>query len=282
MVDKVALGASMRANLLSLQKTNSLLDVSQLRLSTGRKVNSALDDPRAFFTAQGLTNRATDLSRLLDGMGQSIQTVKAADDGVSAMTKLMEQADSIVTQAKEHLNSGGDTTTGMTAFEKDFDALMVQMQAIITDANYRGINLLGADKLVTQFNENSGSSGNTLEIDGLGFTTDLGGITWSTAATDWSGYNLTTLESRASEISASLTKLRDFGASLANGLSIIQTREDFTKSLIQRLEEGADKLTLADPNEEGAKMLALQTRMQLGVNSLSLAAQAQQSVLQMF
>ena len=85
MVDKVALGASMRANLLSLQKTNSLLDTSQLRLSTGRKVNSALDDPRSFFTAQGLTNRAGDLSRLLDGMGQSIQTV-------IAIGKVAEQA----------------------------------------------------------------------------------------------------------------------------------------------------------------------------------------------
>jgi flagellin-like hook-associated protein FlgL len=281
MVDKVALGASMRANLLSLQKTNSLLDTSQLRLSTGRKVNSALDDPRSFFSAQGLTNRATDLGRLLDGMGQSIQTVKAADDGVSAMTKLMEQADSIVTQAKEHLNSGGTGTDAeMTAFEKDFDAIMVQMEGVLEDANYRGINLLTDDKLVTQFNEDNS---NTFEIAGADFGTgtDLG-VTWSSVTTDWTAYDLTSLESRASEISDALTKLRNFSASLANGLSIIQTREDFTKSLITRLEEGADKLTLADPNEEGAKMLALQTRMQLGVNSLSLAAQAQQSVLQMF
>jgi flagellin-like hook-associated protein FlgL len=122
----------MRNNLLSLQKTNSLLETSQLRLSTGLKVNSALDDARSFFTAQGLNNRATDLGRLVDGMGQSVQTVKAADTGVTAMTKLMEQADSIVTQAKEHLNSGGAATDAeIAAFEKDFDALMSQMEGVL-------------------------------------------------------------------------------------------------------------------------------------------------------
>ena len=281
MVDKVALGASMRANLLSLQKTNSLLDTAQLRLSTGRKVNSALDDPRSFFTAQGLTNRASDLSRLLDGMGQSIQTVKAADDGVTAMTRLMEQADSIVTQAKEHLNSGGAATDSeIASMEKDFDTIMGQLEAVLEDANYRGINLLTDDKLITQFNEDNS---NTFELSGAGFGTGTElGITWGSATTDWTNADLTAFESRATEISDALTKLRNFSSSLANGLSIIQTREDFTKSLVERLEEGADKLTLADPNEEGAKMLALQTRMQLGVNSLSLAAQSQQSVLQMF
>jgi flagellin-like hook-associated protein FlgL len=79
-----------------------------------------------------------------------------------------------------------------------------------------------------------------------------------------------------------LVTVREFSASLATDLAIIQTRQDFTKETINTLEEGADKLTLADPNEEGAKMLALQTRLQLGVTSLSLASQSQQSVLSLF
>ncbi|HRW61107.1 Flagellin [Candidatus Defluviicoccus seviourii] len=279
-MSSVALSSSMRNNLLSLQKTNSLLETSQLRLSTGLKVNSALDDARSFFTAQGLNNRATDLGRLVDGMGQSVQTVKAADTGVTAMTKLMEQADSIVTQAKEHLNSGGAATDAeIAAFEKDFDALMVQMEGVMEDANYRGINLLTSDKLVTQFNEDNS---NTFEIAGAGFGTGTGlGVTWSSATTDWTNADLTSFESRATEISDALTKLRNFSSSLSNGLSIIETRDDFTKSMIEQLQEGADKLTLADPNEEGAKLLALQTRMQLGVSAMSMSAQSQQSVLQM-
>ncbi|SUS08326.1 Flagellin [uncultured Defluviicoccus sp.] len=279
-MSSVALSSSMRNNLLSLQKTNSLLETSQLRLSTGLKVNSALDDARSFFTAQGLNNRATDLGRLVDGMGQSVQTVKAADTGVTAMTKLMEQADSIVTQAKEHLNSGGAATDAeIAAFEKDFDALMVQMEGVMEDANYRGINLLTSDKLVTQFNEDNS---NTFEIAGAGFGTGTGlGVTWSSATTDWTNADLTSFESRATEISDALTKLRNFSSSLSNGLSIIETRDEFTKSMIEQLQEGADKLTLADPNEEGAKLLALQTRMQLGVSAMSMSAQSQQSVLQM-
>ena len=279
-MSSVALSSSMRNNLLSLQKTNSLLETSQLRLSTGLKVNSALNDARSFFTAQGLNNRATDLGRLVDGMGQSVQTVKAADTGVTAMTKLMEQADSIVTQAKEHLNSGGAATDAeIAAFEKDFDALMSQMEGVLEDANYRGINLLTSDKLVTQFNEDNS---NTFEIAGAGFGTGTGlGVTWSSATTDWTNADLTSFESRATEISDALTKLRNFSSSLSNGLSIIETRDEFTKSMIEQLQEGADKLTLADPNEEGAKLLALQTRMQLGVSAMSMSAQSQQSVLQM-
>ncbi len=101
----VALGSAMRANLLSLQKTNALLDTTQFRLSTGKKVNSALDGAQSFFAAQSLSNRASDLSRLLDGMGQSIQTIKQADKSVTAMTKLVEQADSIAQQARDEVAS---------------------------------------------------------------------------------------------------------------------------------------------------------------------------------
>jgi flagellin len=69
---------------------------------------------------------------------------------------------------------------------------------------------------------------------------------------------------------------------LANSLSIVQTRQTFTEDLVNELEAGAEKLTVADTNEEGAKLLALQTRQQLGVTSLSLAVQSQQSVLRLF
>jgi flagellin-like hook-associated protein FlgL len=76
--------------------------------------------------------------------------------------------------------------------------------------------------------------------------------------------------------------VRNFGSTLANDLSIIQTRQDFTKETINNLQEGSDKLTLADKNEEGARLLALQTQQQLGVISLSMASQSAQSVLRLF
>lgn len=76
--------------------------------------------------------------------------------------------------------------------------------------------------------------------------------------------------------------LRDTANTLGNYYSIITTREDFTSNLINVLEEGADKLTLADMNEESANMLALQTRQSLAINSLSLASQANQAILKLF
>jgi flagellin-like hook-associated protein FlgL len=101
MAQDVNLSASIRTNLLSLQSTNALFERTSERLSTGLKVNSALDGSSAFFTAQSLNNRAGDLSTLKDGMGQAIQTLKAADKGIEALTSLVSQAKTIAEQAKE-------------------------------------------------------------------------------------------------------------------------------------------------------------------------------------
>ena len=84
------------------------------------------------------------------------------------------------------------------------------------------------------------------------------------------------------ELSAAVSALCSFSAELGNNYQIVTTREDFTENLINVLEEGADKLTLADMNQESANMLALQTAQQLAVNSLSLASQASQAVLKLF
>ncbi|HRC27103.1 MAG TPA: flagellin, partial [Alphaproteobacteria bacterium] len=102
----VVLTAALRNNLLSLQATQALIDVTQYRLSTGKKVNSALDNPQNFFASKSLSNRAGDLQRLLDGIGQSIQTIKAADNAVTGLTKLIEQADSVAQSAKDAISQG--------------------------------------------------------------------------------------------------------------------------------------------------------------------------------
>ena len=100
MTSDVVLTAALRNNLLSLQNTQNSIDTTQFRLATGRKVTSALDGPQSFFAAQTLNNRASDLTRLLDGIGQSIQVIRAADNGVTALTTLVEQADSLAANAK--------------------------------------------------------------------------------------------------------------------------------------------------------------------------------------
>ncbi len=108
----ISLTASMRTNLLSLQNTQSLMDTTQERLSTGKKVNSAIDNPSSYYTAQNLTNRASDLETLLDSMGQGIQTIKAANEGIEAITSFVQQAKAVAntardTAAKSEIESSG-------------------------------------------------------------------------------------------------------------------------------------------------------------------------------
>ncbi|MDR3662079.1 MAG: DUF1522 domain-containing protein, partial [Mycobacterium sp.] len=95
----IVLSASVRQNLLSLQSTADLLATTQNRLSTGRKVNTALDNPTNFFTAQGLDNRASDISNLLDSIGNGVQILQAANTGLTSLQKLVDTAKSIANQA---------------------------------------------------------------------------------------------------------------------------------------------------------------------------------------
>ena len=94
----IVLSASVRQNLLSLQSTADLLATTQNRLSTGKKVNTALDNPTNFFTAQGLDSRAHDISNLLDGIGNGVQVLQAANTGITSLQKLVDTAKSIATQ----------------------------------------------------------------------------------------------------------------------------------------------------------------------------------------
>src|ERR1043166_5308621 len=99
MASNITLSAGVRQNLLALQNTADLISVTQNRLATGKKVNSALDNPTNFFTSQSLSNRASDLNALLDSIGQAQKTLDAANQGLTSLTKLLESAKSIAKQA---------------------------------------------------------------------------------------------------------------------------------------------------------------------------------------
>src|SRR5256885_15088993 len=95
----IILSASVRQNLLSLQSTADLLSTTQNRLATGKKVNTALDNPTNYFTAAGLDNRASDINNLLDGIGNGVQILQAANTGLTSLQKLVDTAKSIANQA---------------------------------------------------------------------------------------------------------------------------------------------------------------------------------------
>jgi flagellin-like hook-associated protein FlgL len=492
----IVLSSAVRDNLLSLKKTAAFQETTQNRLATGLKVNSALDNPNSYFTAQSLNDRAGDLSNLLDNMGQAVQTLRAADDGITSITKLVESAKAIANQA---LQTSSEYERRQFAIQ--YNAILEQIEDMAKDSGYKGKNLLAGagNELEVIFNEDStsnltvnpvdftdttldtglnlddlatGASGTssfnmyggsaqltltglqassnltdlaafadndhvmvtdgsttttltvgvdivtvqdyvdaldnlsgvhasfdettdsitlvtglnsnvtiTKDANGGGSTSD-GGITAgattltatalsSTATLITSGgfkagdtititdgnsfepasleideettvddlvklinnvkgldatfsggsisligevsFNITSdnndfnrmrlastsgtvaLSATASEfktdtdiervlqaINASLDELRNSARSLGTALSTVEIRTDFTQNIINTLEVGAGDLTIADMNEEGANMLALQTRQQLSSTALSLANQAEQSVLSLF
>jgi flagellin-like hook-associated protein FlgL len=277
----VSLNAGIRSNLLSLQNTASLLSRTQERLGTGKKVNSAIDNASSFFTSQALSNRAGDLTDRLDGIAKGIQTVKAADTGITGITSLLKQAKGVANDARA-LGTGTSANSDRDALMAQFNDLLEQIDDLAEDSGYDGVNLLNGDSLTVQFGEKIGSS--TLAL--TGFSAKTNGATTVKVATQtassWRGAaGNTTIDATLSSIETSLTNLRTESKKMSANLGVLTARQDFTKSLVNVLTIGSDNLTNADMNEEAANLLALNTQQSLGVNALSLASQSAQSVLQL-
>lgn len=268
----ITLTQGMRSNLFALQQTTRLMDQTQNRLSTGKKVNSALDDPVNFFKAKDHSDRARDLSAKKDGMNEAIKTIEAANTGIESIYDLLDQMKSLAQAAKT-----SDNTTDLAA---QFDAIRSQVATLASDSNYGGTNLLNGESLSVEFDP---SGTNTLTVDGANAQATTVGIVAGVTVAVADFANASTIEAGAvSEIDAAVSNLRTEAQKLASSLSTIEIRADFTQNMIDTLNTGADNLTLADMNEEGANMLMLQTRQQLGTTSLSMSSQAAQAVLRLF
>lgn len=407
-VNDVSLTAGMRSNLVSLQGTVTLLNRTQERLSTGKKVNTALDNAVNFFTASSHMSRASNLNSLKDAMGEAIQAIKAADKGISAITSLIDQAKALGESAKGATKNQvkiqfstiteGDTIvvggasytaatgTSLTTFDPntmfvavsdmattvsnlaklintndetsaaagtgDYDMkaiasgstliletksntvamtegnkasfytvatageqtaltdtsgnnvfsarktlgeqysdIMAQIDAIAGSSGYKGTNLLMNEDLTVSFEQSAlNVAGFSATASDLGLSvvasTDVtgvgagGGVQSSGTGWGWSLNIEVTQDLGKLEIAKST--LQSEAAKLSNNLGLITIQLDFTTNIANTLVEGADKLTLADMNEEGANMLMLQTRQSLGTTALSMSSQAAQSVLRLF
>src|SRR4051812_9647274 len=390
----IVLTASVRQNLLSLQSTADLLSTTQNRLATGNKVNSALDNPTNFFTAQGLNNRASDINNLLDSIGNGVQVLQAANTGITSLQKLVDTAKSIANQvlqapagystkssvtsgavtggtaanllgtglaqsdvltiaatgggtassitfgtgagevdtltelnaalAANNLQASVDDTNGKITITTNNDAasatvgalggtaigagkaflpasttvvaavadaasqtiranLVTQYNNIITqitttaqDASFNGINLLNGDDLKLTFNETGKS---TLNIKGVTFNAAGLGLASLTAGTDFK--DNASAKAPLTKLNAARSTLPTQTSALGSHPSVVQTRQDFNKNLINVLQTGSSSLTLADTNEEAANSQALSTRQSIAVSALALANTSQQSVLQL-
>lgn len=402
----IVLSKGIRGNLLSLMGTADLRDRTQYRLSTGKKVNTALDNPGNFFSAAMLNSRATDITNLLDGIGTAIKTLEAADNGIRSIVRVVENAQALARQAQGSaastarlagilptiggvqgsmtpttlltslgfaatetvtINTGTNRQTQLTisatstvqdlidavnnntgaaaatgtgvaigtaagadarallspdgrlVFEAigtqpitlsssnagsaltnmgfavadrakpageinvvrsniatQFSELRRQIDQLAKDAGFNGVNLLNADTLQAMFNERQTSS---LTITGVRFSVDK-----DLAIRDQQNrfQTDTDINTALADLSKSMAMLRSQSSAFGSNLALVQIRQKFTQEMANTLKTGADNLVLADMNEEGANMLALQTRQQLSTQALSLANQADQSVLRLF
>jgi flagellin len=375
-MSSILLSSSVRSSLYSLQQTNDLLTTTQNRLATGKKVNSANDNPTAFFAASALSSRAADLNNVFDGVVAASKVLKSTNDSITSLTNLVASAQStarnalastattarttgsvsgltgassfaVVAARTITVNDGATTATitsagavttqqildgvnntaglkvrasltvdgkiqleattanaitiagtatapellqfGLTAgvtaagtlnttrsgFAAQFDAIRSQIDQLSADATFNGTNLLNGGSLRVNFNEKSTSSlsvaGVTDSSAGLGIVASFG-----TFQTDKD------INDALTNLSSGLTTLRTQASLFASNTDIVTTRQDFTKALISALNAASDSLTAADTNEEGANLLALQTRQQLSSTALSFATQSDQSVLRLF
>jgi len=266
----ITLTSGMRQNLFSLQQTSKLMELTQSRLATGKRVQTALDDPINFFSAENHQQRANDLAFRKDAMGEAIQTIKSGNNGIEAITDL-------IAAAKATAQSALSTTdvSERADLATQFGELMAQIDDLSEDSGYKGINFLENDSLTVTFNADG-----TNAIGLSGFNGCSGGLGIAAAQGSWASD--TDVQAAITDLDEAKDILRTEAKELSNNLSVITARQDFSEKMINTLEDGVANLTNADMNEEGANMLMLQTQQSLGTTSLSLASQAAQSVLRLF
>ena len=275
----------------------SRADGSQVTLTTSNA---------AVATVVGIANNTTST----DGVAATTGAVKSVD----ALVTEINNNNSLNTQIRasndngklriENLSTEALTLTGIGAdgevdgtastsliggnevrknLVKQFNELRDQLDKLADDASFNGINLLRGDKLKLTFNE-TGTS--TIDIQAKkpdGTATSVNNTNLSIAVAVNADFDTdTSLDARLDKLAEALGSLRSHASSFGSNLSIVQNRQDFTKSMINTLETGAANLTLADTNEEAANLLALQTRQQLSSTALSMASQADQAVLRLF
>ncbi len=381
-----AISGGVRKNLAALQTVSAAIDAVQTRLSTGRRVNSAFDNPAAFFTSAALSSRAAALNQVMDEVADVKQVIDSANNGVAALRTLLNTAQTLANSALQSANtlvkvngtnstglttgtqiasiagsatrfragdvvtvSDGTTTATYTAVNGDtvqtllnavngtsnlkvtaslnsagqvtftatdtvnitigattagtgtigsvinhsvgatnftanairtsyaaqFDAIRTQIDEVVNDSGYNGLNFLNGGTKTVKLNE-SGSS--TMTLTGSNLSAAGLGLVASTSSFQRDSDISTAL----TNIGSALTALEAQTSTFSNNQTLLATRMDFNNSMISTLEAGADQLLATDTNADGATLLALQTRQQLAATTLSMSNNADQMALRLF
>jgi flagellin-like hook-associated protein FlgL len=299
----ISLSQGLRNGVYALTDVNSAIDTANKRLATGKKVNSALDNARSYFAAQGLQKEGRDLNNLLDGLERGSKIIQKATNAIDSIRKLVESAQSLARSARQL----ADTDTNRNTYRDQIAELVTQASRLAFDSGYDGSKLLQTDATALPsvvLNTNTAVTGATnitlaptdFRVDqatgilnltvattGLTVTTTAGSpqsvagtTTWATAA----GNAL--IDATVTQFANSLNTLQTRASTIATQSAVLDIRKEFIRGAARANNEYADYLTLADINEEGANLTSLQTKQQLAVQALSLAGRSDQAILRLF
>lgn len=248
--------------------------------TTSLEVKGLVAEKLGMDVGKTITLEATDTAESLRQKINALEGISAEFDENGKLVVKSAEGDDLVISGTlaDKLGISGAATNGSNeraAYAKQFDGVLKQIDELVQDTSYKGINLLKGDNLTVVFNESRTS---TLELKGVTF--DSTGLGFTASKNEW--ISTTDIDESLDQITKATSMLRAQASEFGQNLSTVQIREDFTENMINNLTTGADKLTLADANEEAANLLALQTRQSLATNSLSLASQSAQSVLKLF
>lgn len=248
--------------------------------TTSLEVKGLVAEKLGMDVGKTITLEATDTAESLRQKINALEGISAEFDENGKLVVKSAEGDDLVISGTlaDKLGISGAATNGSNeraAYAKQFDSVLKQIDELVQDTSYKGINLLKGDNLTVVFNESRTS---TLELKGVTF--DSTGLGFTASKNEW--ISTTDIDESLDQITKATSMLRAQASEFGQNLSTVQIREDFTENMINNLTTGADKLTLADANEEAANLLALQTRQSLATNSLSLASQSAQSVLKLF
>jgi flagellin-like hook-associated protein FlgL len=301
---QIALTPGVRTSLFAINDLDSQIAVSNKRLATGKRVNDVLDDPLNYFLGQAFTRQQQDLAGLVDNQNIGLKTLEKVVKTIDSITKLVESIQALARQARQSPDATVRTTLGT-----QIGAMLGQIDEFTEDAGFNGRNLLRAipQTLQVDFNTVIGNGLTRLVVPGVnlrGNSADIGlstaamGVTYTApgAPEDPGTYAISSavgswevnaagdarIDAFLAQSQLALNNLAARASTFSVNVTILQVRLDYSKAWQRNLAEATDAITIADMNEEGAKLTSLQTRQQMAVTALSLATRSDQAILRLF
>lgn len=273
MVEAISLSAAQSQTLTAQRRTSAIRNEASQRLATGRRISKITDGAHDFLRARTLTNRAGALLEAKSGIAQGIDSLLAAQTGLQAVGQLGQQLKGLAILAQSA--EGSDRTD----LAKQFDTVRQQLDNLVGDVSYQGVNLLSnpPDTLRVSLGDQPGT---TLNVAGQ--ASDATGLGIGSASASYGNFaTQANIDSAITALDSALSSLQSREFSIVGNAAILGVREDFTQNLADTLQSGADKLIAADLNTEGARLLSANVRDQLSVQGQRIAARSDQLVVEL-